>query len=488
MAKWVSILLLIPTILFAQNGKNKMHYRFEIGTYISIDGKLPFWQANNQWGAVPEMSNTLVVKQRIQKDYDSTSKFFKFGYGGEVMSVLGQQAKVILPEYYINSRLGKFEICAGRKREIIGAVDSTLSSGSISWSSNAIPIPKVQIGLPNYTKFIFKWLSIKGLYGHGWFGNQEYVKDYYLHQKTFFARLGKPSSKIKLHGGVVHNVQWGGVPKFDLPEEDDRLYNGKYPADLYTYANVVIPFKKLWNSKDSTYNKFETKNRFGNHVGSVDIAGEIDFKDSKILIYKQFIYETGSLVSLTNTDDGLYGISVASKKNGVFRRLVLEYLFTKNQGTYQSAIARLLNVKDRQNGNNSFYFNHAQYYDGWSYNKRTIGTPFLTPQENIRDENKLDSDWVFVNNNRIWATYGAIQAQFGKIGVVNKVSYSKNFRGFNIYPTRDDRKFVTQVSYSMNAIIPMQKLKSDLNINIAIDHGDLIKDNYGAFISFIRKW
>ncbi len=488
MKRWVYLILLFPSILFAQNGKSKMQYRFELGTYLSIDGKLPFWQANNQWGAVPEMSNTLIVKQRIQKDYDSTNKFFKFGYGGEIMSVLGRQAKFILPEYYVNSRLGKFEICAGRKREIIGLVDSTLSSGSISWSSNAIPIPKVQIGLPNYTKIFFKWLSIKGFYGHGWFGNQPNVKDYYLHQKTFFARLGKPNSIIKLYGGIVHNVQWGGVPKFELPEDDKRLYKGKFPADLYTYANVVVPFNKLWNNKDSTYNEFELKNRFGNHVGSIDIGGEIDLKTSKWLIYKQSIYETGALASLTNADDGLYGISVASKKNGVFRRMVLEYLFTKNQGSYRSGIARLLGLPDRQFGNNSFYFNHAQYYDGWSYNSRTIGTPFLTPQENIRDENKLDNNWVFVNNNRIWAAYSAIQAQFGKIGVTNRVSYSKNFRGFNIYPTRDDRQFVSQISYAMNATIPLTKMKSDLNISIAIDQGDLIKDNYGAFVSFVRKW
>lgn len=489
MFKKISILLLVSTSLFAQKKKSNYHYRFEVGSYFSIDGKLPFWQANNQWGAIPDKANTLVVKQRVQKDYDSTSIFFKFGFGGEVMSVLGSQAKIMLPEYYINSKLGIFEICAGRKREVMGFVDSTLSSGSITWSSNAIPIPKVQIGIPNYTKLIFNWLSFKGTYAHGWFGNQTFVKNYFLHQKTLFFRLGKPNSKLKLHGGIIHNVQWGGTPKYDLPPTEDRFLNGKFPADWYTYGNVVIPFKKLWNSKDSLYNAFETANRFGNHVGSIDLGAEIDLRKAKILIYKQSIFDDGELFNLVNADDGLYGFSITAKNNSPFKKFVFEYLFTKNQGDYVAGLARLLNFKDRHPNNNNFYFNHAQYYDGWSYNRRTIGTPFMTPQENIRNENRIDNSSVFINNNKIVAFYGAIQNQIGKIGLVNRFSYSRNFGAFNNWGIEDLNKlFVTQASYSMSGIFYVPKLKSDICINVGIDHGDLVKDNYGAYLSFVRKW
>jgi hypothetical protein len=47
---------------------------------------------------------------------------------------------------------------------------------------------------------------------------------------------------------------------------------------------------------------------------------------------------------------------------------------------------------------------------------------------------------------------------------------------------------VDQVSYSVNTIIPLKRLKADLNVNVSVDHGDLIKDNYGSYVSIIKKW
>ena len=67
----------------------------------------------------------------------------------------------LIPVAYIKAKFGAFEIYAGRRKEIFGLVDSTLSSGSYIWSGNALPMPKIQISTPNFVSLPYtKGLSI----------------------------------------------------------------------------------------------------------------------------------------------------------------------------------------------------------------------------------------------------------------------------------------------------------------------------------------
>lgn len=485
MKKLATLFILLTNLLLAQEPvKTKLAYKFEFGSYFSLTNKVPFWQASNQFGSFPDDLPAVLLRQSIHSKKDTIHRFFQINYGFEGVTILGKKPQLLLPESYVDFKFGKIHLWAGRKKEIIGFVDSTLSSGSITWAGNALPIPKIQIEIPQYSKLFFNWLAFKGSFSHGWFGNQHFASNYYLHQKTLFVRLGKPNSLLKLHGGVVHHVQWGGKPNYNLPIGDDRLFNGKFPEDAFVYGNVFLPLKKLWreNPKYAHYNYFETGNRFGNHIGSVDLGGELNFKKGNLLIYKQSIFEDGQLFHLTNADDGLYGMSYQPFNSGI-NKIVAEFLFTKNQGHYRSGIARLLGLDDTHPNEQNFYFNHAQYFDGWSYNRKTIGTPFLTPQENLRWEKRFDNGGVYVNNNRVAALYLGIDNQIGAIKLINRFSYSKNFGAYTIY-----FEPVTQISYCVNTIIPLKKIKSLLNINIAIDHGDLVKDNFGSYVSIIRIW
>ena len=487
---YTAILICLTTVALGQHKdpKNKFTYQFELGGYFSLTNKLPFWQASNQYGSIPNELPAFLCRQSIRSKQDTIHKFFKVDYGVELVTILGKKPQLLLPEVFVSTKIGKIQVNAGRKKEIFGLVDTTLSSGSISWSGNALPIPKVEIGIPNYTRLFFKWLSFKGTFSHGWFGDQTFAKDYYLHQKTLFFRVGKPEAKMKLYGGIVHNAQWGGVPKIKLPEGDDRLYNGRFAEDWFVYANVVLPFKKIWSfsPKYNNYNSFEIDNRFGNHLGSIDAGAEFTFNKSKLLLYRQFVYEDGQLFSLTNTDDGMYGLSFQPNNKSSFKKIVLEYVFTKNQGHYVSGVGQLLGLVDRHPNEENFLFNHQQYNDGWSYNRKTIGTPFLTAEENLRSEKQLDNGYVFVNNNRLWAVYMGLMNQIGVISFTNRISYSMNYGSYEVIGKPITP--VSQISYSVNTIVPLKRLKADLNVNISVDHGDLIRDNFGSYVSIIKKW
>ena len=220
----------------------KIAYSVELGGFYSINNKIPFWLRSNQFGAFPNADNTVLFRQNIESKKDTSQKKFKKQFCADMVTIVGSQAKIIIPEANYQINYGKFALLAGRKKQIHGLVDSTLSSGSITWSGNALPVPEIQLSIPEYTKLIFPFLAIKGHYSHGWFGNQASVKGFHLHQKTLYGRIGKPSPRLKLYGGVLHNAQWGGTPKYDIPEGDTRFINGKFPVGWYTYRNIVFPF------------------------------------------------------------------------------------------------------------------------------------------------------------------------------------------------------------------------------------------------------
>ncbi len=486
------ILLILCTVwcnesLFAQ--KTKMaKYSVELGGFYSINNTIPFWLRSNQFGAFPSSDNTVLFRQSLESRKDTSKANFKTSYCFDMVLFVGSQAKIVIPEAYYKVDYKKFSLTVGRRKQIHGLVDSTLSSGSITWSGNSLPLPEIQLSIPEYTKFLFPFLGIKGHFTHAWFGNQTSVKGFYLHQKSLYGRIGRPNSKFKLYGGILHNAQWGGTPKYGIPEWDTRFVNGKFPTGWYVYRNILLPFSNP--SKDSLVNPntspYDYENRYGNHIGQIDMGGELNLKKLKMIFYKQIIFETGqTFSSLTNIDDGLYGISISSlNPESKIRKVVLEFLHTTNQGLYRSGFLRLIGFQGKHFGRNqNFYFNHGQYREGWSYNDQTIGSPFLIPSQYIRNDKKDNGlSQLFANNNNIKAGYVGIENQLNSVNLETRISFSRNFG--------TDRRSISadQFSIATKAAIPAPKLKGIVNVGVGIEQGDLIYDNYGAFVSFKKIW
>ncbi len=192
----------------------------ELGSYIGTSSTAPFWLRSNQFGTVPLTMPSLTgrvgltYESQIYADTIKKSKHAKirWGAGAETVFNLGRgNEKVLLPEAYIKVRWKKLEFWGGRRKQILGIVDTTLSTGSFTWSGNAMPVPKIQLGFPDYVplKFLKNYVSLKGFFSHGWF-NVPYIQGAYLHQKTLHGKFGKPGGKFNMQVGVVHSVTWGG--------------------------------------------------------------------------------------------------------------------------------------------------------------------------------------------------------------------------------------------------------------------------------------
>jgi hypothetical protein len=480
----IAILILLSLLPSTVLSQSKFGYDVEIGGYFATNEKLPYWMQANQFGVPPDSPNTALLTQHFYSKPDSVKKFFDYDYGLELNVLNGQQTTIRLTEAYIRPKFGAFHLLVGRKKQVHGIGDSTLSSGSMTWSGNAQPVPEVQIGISEYQKLLFNWFSFKGHISHGWFQEQTFVEDYFLHQKSLYFRIGKPNGKVKLHGGILHSVQWGGTPKYETNENDGKTVNGKFPSDWFTFKQVFFPRAAI---VDTTlgYSNFEVENRFGAHLGQVDFAAEVNTNSLTILGYRQIPIETGRTIgSLSNLDDGVYGLSFKGKKEeSFFQKLVVEYLFTMNQHSYQGLLARLLDIPPKNYMNDAFLFNHQQYFDGWSYNGRTIGSPFLIPQSEIRTERKVDNDFVFVNNNRIRAFYLGFNGKINEVSLTLRTSFSKNFGAITL-PTPP----AAQNSYFFQASIPLKRIGGSFKTSIALDQGNLIYDNYGVNISFCKSW
>lgn len=480
--------------LFAQSNelKREIKYTAEAGTIISTNGETPFWLRANQYGIVPNQSPIFTLRGSVSSDYkkavtkEDQYKLSKFdwGYGLNIVGNVGKENQFLIPEAYVKAKYGAFEIYAGRRKEIFGLVDSTLSSGSYIWSGNALPMPKIQISTPNFVPLGFTkgFLSFKGNYAHGWFENDRTdVKNFYLHQKSLYFKLGKPDWKFHFYGGFNHQVQWGGELKYPDPTNQLAI-NGKVGSSFNDYINIVTG-RSLAGVGDTTKNGAnDALNRSGNHLGTIDVGFEINMDKVNVLVYRQSIYEDGSLAYLSNISDGLNGISINIKKTSDakirIQKIVVEYLNTTSQG----GVGGSDNTYSRLRGQDN-YFNNGVYRDGWSYNRNSIGSSFLNTRFEV--PNDLLQNSLF-SNNRIQAYYLAIQSVIMRnINTNLKLSYSLNY-GTYIAPFKSS---ANQFSFLFNCMIPANYLGGcEILGTVAFDSGKLYNDNLGVYVGLRKDW
>lgn len=485
---WV---ILAINICVAQGVSKNTHYELESGIYLSTSGQNPFLLRSNQYGVIPLESQFLTLRGAAHKEYDSTKneqnkqKRFSYGYGLNTVINIGKINQIILPEAYLKIRYEAFEVYGGRRKETVGLVDTTLTSGSYIWSGNALPMPKLQISIPNYVSILGHGLiSIKGSYSHGWFGSSDSTKNFFLHQKYLYGRIGKPNWKFKFYAGFNHQVQWGGKPNKPYIESQTGKLITNYGNDFSTYLNVVsgvslnrkgdgitkdgIPLNDAWN-------------RSGNHLGSIDIATEISFNKFDLFLYRQSFYEDGSLFYLGNITDGLLGISYKRKNtNTGLMKLTFEYLDTRSQGGPGGSGSTIPQIR----GGDS-YFNNSFYH--WIYKGNTIGTPLIIPLRTIQEEvfspnyasisKSLPSTYLVVN--RLSGVFLGAYYRMKEISFLTKFSHTNN-QVYGVAKKFNQTSIFQSVQFSYK--------KNTISSQISYDSDALFKSNLGIGLQLMRTF
>lgn len=500
--KHLLCLLSTAIVLPVLGQQSSIKYEVETQAIGTTNDVVPFWMRSNQFGSIPTDGISGSFIGRAHKEYDSTTpRRFDWAAGFEGRANVGQNSKLILIEGYAKVKAGIFQLKGGRSKDVMGLNgDTSLTSGNFAVSGNSLGIPKFEIAIPDYFSLPFTdgLISIKGTFSHGWIGTTRGLDSIrgkapytyafktttttptsYLHQKSFYGRIGKENWRLKLYGGFNHQVVWGGEAeaygsKFKLNSAETFLYviTGK------AYGNQEIP-----------------KSKIGNQLGSIDLGLQYDFDNIRILAYRQNFYDVGALAKLANIRDGLNGITVvnsnfekSSNMNFQWKSILFEFLYTKNQAgeTWSK----------RTKSGDEDYYNNWYYLDGWSYKKAGIGTPFISDKNSTRDD-LVSAPNQFFNNNRVIAIHSGLEASIKRWDFMTKLSYSVNHGTFSTSETGSS--IGDSFTPPVHGIFKKAKqlsayFKTQTHLNggyvvggaIAIDQGQLLYNSTGVQV-FLSK-
>lgn len=441
----------------------------------AVNHDTPLWLQANQYGAIPSEGSFISGQWALHKDYSKVSPvrdkipFFNWSAGAKLISNASKdKTDFFFTNLFIALKAGVFELSVGQREEFHGLCDSTLTSGSIAMSGNAHPYPKIQLAMPEFYNlhFLDNFIGFKISYSDGLlgpanvqYGNVNHVPSVYLHQKSFYVRLGRPWQKVNFYGGVNHQAMWGG--------ENKIFTGGLDPGKSYEYVVIGKP----WASS-----------RVGNHFGTIDVGAELKTQNWVFFLYRQNIYEDGSLAQLRNINDGLNGLRIKqrkfiSKQHGFqVRSIVIELLSTKNQGGDEFDFSTGIFGRDD-------YFNHYVYTQGWSYRQRTLGTPLITPQ-NFMNADISKHPTVFTVNNRLTALHIGMDSRWNGTDLRLLATYSTNIGNYT-YPLSPS---IQQLSLLVKATRLFPGLfNSYVSASVSADVGKLYNKNSAFSISWAKR-
>jgi len=461
----------------------------EVGGFGSSATQTPFWFRSRQYGTVPLKGPAGILRLGVTRQFGNLQNTRKIHAKLSVEGVanVGSSSQLILPVAYASLFSKNFELYAGRRREVFGLVDTLLSSGSYAWSGNALPLYKVQFGTRGYVPLGFTKgvVALNGMYAHGWFSNTDSIQNSFLHQKALFIRINLFRSRVKLYGGMTHVAQWGGSSN---KVKNGATVDGKIANSLETYRDIILV--KQPPNDPTQYSNHDIINQAGNHLGSIDVALEVDNRQANWYLYYQHPFEDKSGVAFQNMPDGLYGIRWKNarfdSRNG-FRltQLTVEFLTTMNQSGFDFEIgSRLYNGADD-------YFNNYQYVDGWTHRRRVIGTPFLTPWLDSREDlHNLKGGYknhgpMAISNNRVNVGHLGLLGQWPSGTQLRALlSFSRNF---GRPMSSDPRAPFSQFSGMAQLVLPVNWLGgSQISMAVALDQGQWLTNNAGGWLS-LRK-
>lgn len=440
-------------------------YRLRLSTAAATAGSLPFWLHANRYGVVDPSSANVLADVAVFSPLDA-QKSFDFSYGVEAVGRVSDNSSAYLNTIYLKVKYGWLQLNGGRYQERPGDFGGELSSGPFLWSGNSRPMYKVSIFSNEYVPVPFTngILSLRGSFGHGWFGNDRIVKNAYLHEKSLFGRVGGEGRRVNLFGGLMHFVMWGGYSEEtgDLPSGLDDFWQ----VLVGEGANVEAPAGEI-------------ANRLGNHLGVWELGGTVDFGRYDLLLHKSSPFEDQSGLHFKNLKDGLYGVRLQKKEpEGLIDGVLWELLYTKSQSGADAP-------HDTTGGGVGWdnYFNNFIYRDGWTYGGRVLGTP-LFAFDPLRTANA-------VFNNRVVAHHFGVKGRVLSSRYTFFYTYSRNY---GTYPDLSDAQ-TTGATYRFDPPLEQHALMMRLerpvsamgrvfflDATFAGDFGEMRKDGVGAMI------
>lgn len=444
-----------------------------LGTFSDGDFT-PFWLTNNKFGLGSAETNNqyLRVNSVAYRKLNMSKQKIELLFGLDVLASHNMQSDIRLHQLHADLKYRNAVLSVGAKERYSLFKNGYLSSGGMTLSNNARPIPQVEVSIPQFVAVPYTkgYLKFMGGLSYGWFGDDKfkrrnaadgnYAEKVLYHRKYGFLKFQKRQAWSFIVGAEM-DTQWGG----------HFYHNGEYwdkgSAKLGDFFKVLIPMK---GGEESNFT--DRQNIVGNVYGSTHFIVEHSRKNFSVKAYHEHFFEDHSGLVFKNMPDGLYGIELKLKKNSWLSTVLFEYLHTKNQsGPF---------LWDKNNdipiqvsgGDN--YYNHVDYVSLSNYGFVT-GNPFLTSPI----YNKGQSLTVF--NNRLSTFHGGIRGYIlPDLEYRALTSYSRSW-GTDRIPSRSVRNqfsSMIEFTYTLWRIDGLDDWK--FSTAFAFDHSGMIGNNTGV--------
>ena len=347
-----------------------LRYGWDVSALASSGRFAPFWLQSNRNGDVSSSPYSGNLSLAIYKQDVHPERWWDYDFAvqltGRVQSrIPGSTFPIqqrVITEYanlaYAHVRLYIFDLTAGIKPMIYEAQDTALSMGSLVFSGNSQPLPRISIGIDRYVAFpgCYGYFEVKGGLTHAWLADNVYMRGSYIHHKFLALRVGG-RLPVNISYELHHAAQWGGI---------SPVY-GDIGSDWSSFKNVFL-------ARGGGVMRNDQLNAQGNHVGSQQLMLTGKGNGWEVSAYWQNFFEDNfaAIGDGQNLADGLWGISLKQNNWPFIQGVTYEVLNTTDQsGPWH----------DRDGlcyaGNDSYYRNSI-FVNGWNYFYRSQGTPFIT--------------------------------------------------------------------------------------------------------------
>tara|TARA_R110000868_G_scaffold37111_3_gene131311 strand:- start:7452 stop:8918 length:1467 start_codon:yes stop_codon:yes gene_type:complete len=355
-------------------------------------GDIPFWMWANNRGKVYKNSSSLNLDILYNID-EKEFGIFNVRGGIGISTSASNESTFNLAQIYSVLRYKKLELSLGRFFLNQGLNSNELGLGPFINSRNASALPGIELRTDNYlvVPFTQGYLKYKISLGHFWFENDRQVRNAWLHNKQFYLQID--FDWLKLNGGIIHNVMWGG----------NSASVGDLPSAFSDYLRVFFAQGAQSNSKLEG----EVLTALGNNLAGYDFGINLIGREYKFDVSRLFYIEDKNAAEFRSVWDGQWSMSLVFRNNRFLKNIAYDHIYTIRQDAYKS-----------QPGGRANYFNHHIYKTGWTYQGNIIGNPLLTYDQELGE----------ITNNMIVGHTISIDVQVSsKMKFIPSFAYTRNY-------------------------------------------------------------
>lgn len=447
-----------------------LQYNIGVSALASSGRFAPFWLQSNMNGDISSSPFSGNVSAGVYKQAVHNERWWDYDFAvqltgrvqsripGSAFDMQQRMTTGYFNQLYAHLRLYIFDITAGIKPMIYEMQDTALSMGSMVFSGNSQPLPRLTIGIDRYTPVpgCYGYFELKGGLTHAWLADNVYMRGSYIHHKWLALLLGG-RLPVNISYELHHAAQWGGI---------SPVY-GDIGSDWQSFVNVFL-------ARGGGVMRNDQLNAQGNHVGSQQLMLTGKGNGWEVSMYWQNFFEDNfaAIGDGQNLADGLWGISLKQTRWPYVQGVTYEFMNTTDQsGPWH----------DRDGlcyaGNDSYYRNSV-FVNGWNYFFRSIGTPFITsPLYN-------EDGTIYTLNSRVRVHYIGVRGDIYGFLYRVKLSYARNYGNDN----------TSRAVLSDNTAILLEVTKHseqawglDFGLRIAGDFGTQWGNQFGAQITVSKR-